>query len=195
MDVGAAWHPWQGVRHPQREWLFRSAEGDDGADGRRRFSAEDLCGHSGFHRRPGCAAETFPQLRSPESEMAVGKRQGSTMTLSSAAGVRVVRIAAALIVDQAGKMLLVRKRGTIAFMQAGGKIERLETPHDALSRELAEELRIDLGSVPHEFIGHFAAQAAHEEDCVVAADIFYVRIPGAVAPSAEIEEIAWIDPF
>ena len=79
------------------------------------------------------------------------------MTHSLSGGARVVRIAAALIVDQAGKMLLVRKRGTQAFMQAGGKIEPSETPRQAPSRELAEELRIDLDSVPHEFIGHFAA--------------------------------------
>jgi len=117
------------------------------------------------------------------------------MTLSPSDGARVVRIAAALIVDHAGQMLLVRKHGTQAFMQAGGKIELLETPREALSRELAEELRIDLDSVPHEFIGHFTAQAAHEEDCVVSADIFYVQIAGAVTAAAEIEDIVWIDPF
>jgi 8-oxo-dGTP diphosphatase len=110
-------------------------------------------------------------------------------------GRQVVRIAAALIVDQAGRMLLVRKRGTQAFMQAGGKIEASETPREALSRELTEELCIDLDSVPHEFLGHFAAQAAHEEDHVVSADIFYLQVAGGVKPAAEIEEIVWIDPF
>jgi 8-oxo-dGTP pyrophosphatase MutT (NUDIX family) len=117
------------------------------------------------------------------------------MTLSPSGDARVVRIAAALIVDQTGQMLLVRKRGTQAFMQAGGKIEASESPREALSRELTEELRIDLESVPYEFIGHFAARAAHEEDHVVSADIFYVQIPGTVTPAAEIEEIVWIDPF
>ena len=34
-----------------------------------------------------------------------------------------IRIAAGLIVDRAGRVLLVRKRGTKTFMQAGGKIE------------------------------------------------------------------------
>ncbi|QOR37060.1 hypothetical protein HNO52_17845 [Billgrantia diversa] len=34
-----------------------------------------------------------------------------------------LRIAAALILDSEGHMLLVRKRGTERFMQAGGKLE------------------------------------------------------------------------
>ena len=117
------------------------------------------------------------------------------MTPSPSAGGRVVRIAAALIVDQAGQMLLVRKRGTRAFMQAGGKIEAAETPREALSRELTEELRLDLDTLPQEFVGRFAAQAALEENHVVSADIFYVQIPGTVTPAGEIEEIVWIDPF
>jgi hypothetical protein len=39
-----------------------------------------------------------------------------------------IRIAAALIDDGAGRILLVRKFGTEWFMQAGGKIEKCERP-------------------------------------------------------------------
>jgi 8-oxo-dGTP pyrophosphatase MutT (NUDIX family) len=49
-----------------------------------------------------------------------------------------IRIAAGLIVDHAGRVLLVRKRGTQTFMQAGGKIEPHESPVEALARELEE---------------------------------------------------------
>jgi 8-oxo-dGTP pyrophosphatase MutT (NUDIX family) len=52
----------------------------------------------------------------------------------------VIRIAAALVCRGDRRMLLVRKRGTFAFMQPGGKIEPHETPAAALVRELAEEL-------------------------------------------------------
>jgi 8-oxo-dGTP pyrophosphatase MutT (NUDIX family) len=46
----------------------------------------------------------------------------------STALVPTIRIAAALIDDDSGRMLLVRKAGTPWFMQAGGKIEPGETP-------------------------------------------------------------------
>ena len=49
-----------------------------------------------------------------------------------------IRIAAGLIVDAAGRCLLVRKRGTTTFMQAGGKIEPHESAAQALAREIGE---------------------------------------------------------
>ena len=60
---------------------------------------------------------------------------------------KLVRIAADLIEDGTGRILLVRKAGTHAFMQAGGKIEPGETPVAALIRELDEEGEI----VPEEY--------------------------------------------
>lgn len=37
---------------------------------------------------------------------------------------KIIRIAAALLIGTDGRTLLVRKRGTQAFMQPGGKIDR-----------------------------------------------------------------------
>lgn len=53
---------------------------------------------------------------------------------------RAIQIAAALIDDDAGRLLLVRKAGTEWFMQAGGKIENGESPLSALRRELGRKL-------------------------------------------------------
>ena len=105
-----------------------------------------------------------------------------------------IRIAAAVILNESGQTLLVRKRGTSAFMQAGGKIEPHEAPLDALRRELKEELGIDLGPETPAYLGRFSAPAANEEGRMVEADMFLLRLCQAVRPAAELEEIRWIDP-
>lgn len=59
-----------------------------------------------------------------------------------------IRIAAALLDDDAGRLLLVRKAGTQWFMQAGGKIEEGESPISALRRELSEEIGLAISDDP-----------------------------------------------
>jgi 8-oxo-dGTP diphosphatase len=105
-----------------------------------------------------------------------------------------IRIAAGLIVDGAGRVLLVRKRGTRTFMQAGGKIEPHESPAEALARELEEELGIRVAPEAPEYLGEFSAQAANETQHVVNAACFFIRADLTVKPAAEIEEIVWIAP-
>ena len=105
-----------------------------------------------------------------------------------------IRIAAGLIVDGAGRVLLVRKRGTKTFMQAGGKIEKDETPYDALARELEEELGLRLDPAAPEYLGEFTAVAANEAQHMVKAAVFYIRSDAALYPAREIDEIKWITP-
>ncbi|MDM4762176.1 NUDIX domain-containing protein [Galbitalea sp. SE-J8] len=106
----------------------------------------------------------------------------------------VIRIVAALAVDDAGRVLVVRKRGTTAFMQPGGKPERGESPGAALVRELEEELgvRVDEAELVH--LGRFDAPAANEAGHTVDAECYAVRLPADVAPHAEIEELRWVHP-
>ncbi|MEW6452296.1 MAG: NUDIX domain-containing protein [Pseudomonadota bacterium] len=105
-----------------------------------------------------------------------------------------IRIAAALIVDSAGRALLVRKRGTQTFMQAGGKIEPHESPAEALVREIEEELGIRIEPHVPEYLGAFTAQAANETKHMVKCDAFYIRMDLNVSPAREIEEIVWVTP-
>ncbi|WP_192562265.1 NUDIX hydrolase [Pseudomonas gozinkensis] len=105
-----------------------------------------------------------------------------------------IRIAAALLLNPDGQTLLVRKRGTTAFMQPGGKIEAHELPVHALARELEEELGLVIDPAQASFLGQFSAPAANEPGFVVQAEIFQLTIDAEVSPAAEIEEVIWIDP-
>ena len=104
-----------------------------------------------------------------------------------------VRIAAAVVVDGEGRTLLVRKRGTSAFMQPGGKMSAGEDALAALTRELKEELGCGIapGARP---LGRFSAAAANEPETVVEAELFAVELVGHVAAAAEIEEARWLHP-
>lgn len=104
-----------------------------------------------------------------------------------------IRIAAALIDDDAGRLLLVRKAGTNWFMQAGGKIEAGESPIDALRRELVEEIGLALGAGDARHLGRYTAPAANEANHVVDAELFHVRMRCDPIMRAEIEEAIWID--
>ncbi|MDF0731166.1 NUDIX domain-containing protein [Pseudomonas entomophila] len=105
---------------------------------------------------------------------------------------KTIRIAAALLVDPAGRTLLVRKRGTQAFMQPGGKIDAGETPLAALVRELHEELGLTVAVQQAVYLGQFSAPAANEPGFEVQCELFRVDSAEPVAPAAEIEEVVWL---
>lgn len=105
----------------------------------------------------------------------------------------IIRIVAAVILDERNHALVVRKRGTTSFMQPGGKIEPGEQPFDALVREVREELGVGIDGSARA-LGRFEADAANEPGHVVDAELFLVSLDGEPRPQAEIEAMAWIDP-
>ena len=107
---------------------------------------------------------------------------------------KTIRIAAALLIEPNGQTLLVRKRGTQAFMQPGGKIDAGEQSAEALARELHEELGLIIEPSDAVYLGNFSAPAVNEPGYTVEADLFQVTIDEPVSPAAEIEEVRWIDP-
>ena len=100
----------------------------------------------------------------------------------------IVEVVGAVIRDQAGRVLTVRKWGTQRFMLPGGKHEPGEDDATALARELREELGVDVATAT--LLGRFEAPAANE----AGATAYRVEIDGEPAIQAEIEELLWIDP-
>ncbi len=96
--------------------------------------------------------------------------------LPDAPAPRRIRVSAAVITDADGRLLVVRKAGTTAFMQPGGKPEPGEHPAETLARELAEEIGVRVAPDALEPLGEFSASAANEPGFEVVADVFRVDI-------------------
>jgi 8-oxo-dGTP diphosphatase len=106
----------------------------------------------------------------------------------------VISVVAALIRDEAGRVLLVRKRGTQSFMRPGGKRDAGESDIAALSREIVEELGCCVDQHTVRALGVFECSAANEPGRRVQASVYAVNVEGAIRPQAEIDRVVWVDP-
>ena len=106
----------------------------------------------------------------------------------------VISVVAALIRDDKGRVLLVRKRGTQAFMQPGGKRDAGESDLAALSREIVEELGCSVDQRTARALGVFNCPSANEPGFALHAAVYAVDVEGPVTPRAEIDQIVWVDP-
>lgn len=126
------------------------------------------------------------------------ERRGLTMNLSLPTGSRMtnppILTVAAVIEDDEGRVLLVRKRDSAIFIQPGGKREPDEAPLATLARELVEELGVELIADSSHRLGEFEDIAVNEPGRRVRAEAFVVSVQGMPVPAAEIEELRWIMP-
>ncbi|MFK3676302.1 NUDIX domain-containing protein [Microbacterium sp. NPDC090218] len=106
-----------------------------------------------------------------------------------------IHVSAAVIVDDEGRVLVVRKQGTTRFMQPGGKPELGETAAQTLIRELHEELGLVLDEADLRPLGTFISAAANEPGHRVVAAAFAASVdPESVSVQAELAELRWITP-
>ncbi|MBH0098177.1 (deoxy)nucleoside triphosphate pyrophosphohydrolase [Salinibacterium sp. NSLL150] len=71
----------------------------------------------------------------------------------------------------------------------GGKIEAGETPHDALAREITEELQCEVA------VGELITTTSHEYDFgIVALTTFYCELLSGTPALTEHAEVAWLAP-
>lgn len=91
------------------------------------------------------------------------------------------------------KALFVRSKGKDAFYNPGGKREAGESDEQALTREIKEELNVDLVPGTIKYLETFKAQAHGKPEGVMVEIKYYgADFTGELKPGAEIEEIGWL---
>ncbi|MCH7379591.1 MULTISPECIES: NUDIX domain-containing protein [Acinetobacter] len=104
---------------------------------------------------------------------------------------KIITVAAAVILNEHNQLLLVRKQNTHAFMQVGGKLEMDEAPEITMQREILEEIGCECEL--KQFIGRFETAAANEPDHVLVSYVYAVELKQPPQIAAEIAEMKWID--
>lgn len=103
-------------------------------------------------------------------------------------------VAAVVIRDEAGRILVVRKRDTHRFMLPGGKIEPGESPDLTAVREAHEELGVTLDVDRLVRLGEWTAPAANEDGRTVHGHIYAHPWVAGVTACNEIDEVLWLAP-
>lgn len=114
-----------------------------------------------------------------------------SLAASSPANRYIDKLAWLHIVD--GKILCAVSKGKDAYYLPGGKREPGETDHQALIREIQEELSVDLIPATIRFAGVFAAQAhGKPQGTIVRMTCYEAGYQGALAPASEIAAADWL---
>ncbi|MCX4091850.1 NUDIX hydrolase [Nocardia sp. alder85J] len=90
-----------------------------------------------------------------------------------------------------GRILCARPRGKDVFYIPGGKREGGESDPETLLREIDEELTVALLPETVAHVGTYAAAVPEAPGTVVRMACYTADFAGTLAPSSEIDEIAW----
>ena len=106
-----------------------------------------------------------------------------------------ISVAAVVLVRDDGRIVLVRKHHTQAFMFPGGKPEPSEDGVATAVREVYEELGVLLDPRTLEHLGDFTTPAANEPNTQLLSQVYATSLPAGVSVTAqaEIAQLLWVD--
>ena len=92
------------------------------------------------------------------------------------------------------KILSTLSKGKDTYYIPGGKREALENDIEALTREVKEELSVDLGLNTLKYYGAFQAQAHGKSDgIIVKMSCYFCDYIGELKVNSEIAEMTWLE--
>lgn len=99
----------------------------------------------------------------------------------------------ALLFIRGGKLLATVSKGKDVFYMPGGKREPGESDVHVLTREIKEELSVDIIPESISYYSTFKAQAHGQPEGVMVRMACYTgELEGELKPSSEIERIIWV---
>jgi len=97
-----------------------------------------------------------------------------------------------LIIIKERKLLLALSKNKACFYLPGGKIDQNESKEEALCREIAEELQVEVEKTDLQYYTHITAPAFGEKAGVIMEqECYFVNKEIAPHPSAEIAELQY----
>ncbi len=92
------------------------------------------------------------------------------------------------------QLLGARSKGKDIYYIPGGKRDTGENDHEALIREIKEEISVDLLPSTIEYVETFKAQAHDKPDGMpVKITCYFAEFTGEIQANAEIEEVTWLN--
>lgn len=102
----------------------------------------------------------------------------------------IVKHAAVIVRD--GKYLVAKEKGDEFWKNVGGEIDGEETVEECLSREIKEELDVDVVGTPEYYFSTPVTDTESEPKRKLIINMYKTEISGEPKASSEIEEIRWV---
>ncbi|MBI2831029.1 MAG: NUDIX domain-containing protein [Chloroflexi bacterium] len=97
----------------------------------------------------------------------------------------------ALCIIRDNRLLVLEESDQELYLLPGGRPEAGESPEQALSRELKEELCIELDASSLKYIGPFEDVAAGKEEARVHIELYLGVFTGEMRPCSEVQRLVW----